>query len=180
MSNRLVARRYAKALVEIGLKQGSLSALQQELAAVDALVRGHADLERLAAAPLLGPTKKAQAFDQVLAAAGMGETLRRFFVVVAQAARLDLVHEIVAAFDELVDERTGVVNASVASAQPLGSAQTRSLEASLSARTGKTVRLRWSLDPSLLGGIKVQVGSTVFDASLAGQLRQLKTRLLSA
>lgn len=180
MSNRLVARRYAKALVEIGLKQGTLQAIQKELAAIDALVRGNADLERLVAAPLVGPTKKSAAFDEVLSKAGVTGGVRRFFQVVAQAARLNLIHEIVAAFDELVDERMGVLNASVSSAQALSPHQSKALESSLSTRTGKTIRLRWNQDPALLGGLKVQVGSTVYDASLQGELRQLKTRLLSA
>jgi F-type H+-transporting ATPase subunit delta len=179
VSNRLVARRYAKAMVEIGLKQGTLQSIQKELAAIDTLVRGNADLERLVAAPLVGPTKKAAAFDEVLSKAGATGGVRKFFLVVAQAARLNLIHEIVAAFDELVDERMGVLNAAVSSAQPMTPTQSKALEASLSVRTGKTVRLRWKQDPALLGGLKVQVGSTVYDASLQGQLRLLKTRLLS-
>lgn len=180
MSNRLVARRYAKAMVELGLKHGTLQSIQKELASIDALVRGNADLERLAAAPLIGPTKKAAAFNDVLAAIGASEYILKFFTVVAQAARLELIHEIVAAFDELVDERIGILNAEVASAQPLNPAQSKALEASLSARTGKSVRLCMTQDPTLLGGVKVQVGSTVYDASLQGHLRQLKLRLLTA
>ena len=180
MSTRLVARRYAKALVEIALKQGTLQSIQKELAAVDLLVRGNADLERLTNAPLISPTKKAAAFDEVLSKAGVTGGVRRFFLVVAQAARLNLLHEIVAAFDELVDEHLGIQNAAVSSPHVLSPAQSKALEVSLSARTGKTVRLRWKQDPSLLGGLKVQVGSTVYDASLRGQLQQLKTRLLTA
>jgi F-type H+-transporting ATPase subunit delta len=179
-SNRLVARRYAKAMVEIGQKQGTLQSIQKELAAINTLVRGNADLERLTTAPLIGPTKKAAAFDEILSKAGVTGGVRKFFLVVAQAARLNLIHEIVTAFDELVDEQMGVVNAAVASAQPLSPTQSKALEASLSLRTGKTIRLQWSQDATLLGGLRVQVGSTVYDASLQGQLRQLKTRLLSA
>ena len=83
-------------------------------------------------------------------------------------------------FDDLVDERAGIVEAKVASAQPLTEAQAKALTASLATRTGKTIRLSWHQDTTLLGGVKVQVGSTVLDASLQGQLRQLKTQLLSA
>jgi len=79
-----------------------------------------------------------------------------------------------------VDERAGIVEAKVASAQPLSEVQSKALVASLGARTGKTIRLTWSQDPALLGGLRVQVGSTVLDASLQGQLRQLKAQLLSA
>ena len=180
MSNRLVALRYAKALAGIAEDQGSLAQVQQELAAVTALVRGNADLERLAFYPLLGPAQKAAALDAVLAAAGTSETLRRFFGVVARAARLNLIYDLSSAFDELVDERMGVVQASVQTAQPLSETQSQALTAALGRRTGKTVKLAWRLDPSMLGGIKAQVGSTVYDATLKGQLGQLKARLLTA
>ena len=180
MSNRLVARRYAKALAGIAADQGSLQQTQRELSAVAALVRGNADLERLAFYPLLAPSQKAAALDAVLAAAGIGQTLRRFFDVVAHAARLGLIYELSSAFDELVDERMGVVQAAVQTAQPLSGPQSATLAATLGRRTGKTVKLNWRQDAALLGGVKVQVGSTVYDASLQGQLRQLKARLLSA
>lgn len=180
MSSRLTARRYAKALLQIGEKQGQVQQLQQELDAVAAIVAGHADLTHLVASPLVLPRKKAEAFEAVLAAAGVSATLRSFFRVVAEAGRLNLLPDLRRTFADLVDERAGIVEAKVTSAQPLSEAQSRALVASLSARTGKTIRLSWSQDPGLLGGLKVQVGSTVLDASLRGQLRQLKTQLLTA
>ncbi len=180
MSNRLVARRYAKALAGIAEDQGSLDQTRKELAAVVDLVRGNADLERLAFYPLLAPSLKARALDAVLAAEGVSDTVRRFFGVVAGAARLNLIYELAAAFDELVDEHLGVVEASVQSAQPLTEPQSAALVAALGRRTGKTVKLNWRQDPSILGGVKAQIGSTVYDASLKGQLRLLQARLLSA
>jgi F-type H+-transporting ATPase subunit delta len=79
-----------------------------------------------------------------------------------------------------VDETLGVVEAQVSTAQPLTSAQSQHLATSLGSRTGKTVRIQWKQDAALLGGLRVQVGSTVYDASLQGQLRLLKAQLLSA
>ncbi len=180
MSQRLVAKRYAKALLEIGDKAGNMQALQQELGQVAALVKANADLTRLVQNPLVTPSKKAQVFDAVLQQAGAHATLRNFFKVVSESGRLALLADIEAAFHELVDARAGIVEAQVASAHPLSEAQTSSLKASLSERTGKSIRLRWNQDPNLLGGLKVQVGSTVYDASLRGQLRQLKAQLLTA
>ena len=180
MSHRLVARRYAKALAGIAEDQDALLKLQQELAAVTELVRGNADLQRLAFYPLLAPSLKAKALDAVLEAAGISITVRRFYGVVAGAARLDLVYELAAAFDQLVDERMGVVEASVETAQPLSEPQAAALTEALARRTGKTVKLKWRQDPSMLGGVKAQIGSTVYDASLKGQLRLLKAQLLSA
>ena len=180
MSSRLTARRYAKALIQIGDQQGNVPQLQQELESVAAAVAANADLSRLVASPLVLPTKKAQVFEAILAAAKVSETLRHFFRVVAEAGRLNLLPELRRTFADLVDERAGIVEAKVTSAQPLSDAQAKALIASLATRTGKTIRLSWHQDPTLLGGVKVQVGSTILDASLQGQLRQLKTQLLSA
>ena len=180
MSSRLTARRYAKALLQIGDKQGNVPQLQQELEMVATTVAANADLSRLVASPLVLPTKKAEVFETILAAAKVSQTLRHFFRVVAEAGRLNLLPEIRRTFADLVDERAGIVEAHVSSAQPMSDAQTQALLASLGTRTGKTIRLSWKQDPTLLGGLKVQVGSTVLDASLQGQLRQLKTKLLTA
>lgn len=180
MSARLVARRYAKAFVEIGVKQGQLHQMQGELSRAADLVREHADLRKVVESPIFAPRQKAQVFEQVLEQMGAGATLRRFLQVVAEAARLNLLFDIEAAVRELVDARAGILDAHVASARPLTEAQHEALVRSLGARTGKTIRVRWKQDPSLLGGLKVQVGSTVYDASLQGQLRVLKAQLLSA
>ena len=180
MSARAIARRYSKALVQIGEQQGKLIEFQKELAAVDTLVRGNEDLRRLVSYPLIAPAKRAAALDGILQQAGASDMLRKFFEVVTRAARLSLFHDIVDTFNELVDEVTGVVEAKVTTAQSLTGVQSQRLVASLGSRTGKTVRVLWRQDPSLLGGLRVQVGSTVYDASLQGQLRLPKTQLLSA
>lgn len=180
MSARSVARRYAKALAEIGETQGTLQAFLQELDAIDALVRANADLQRLVSFPLIAPSKRTAAFDAILEQAGTSTMLRKFFTVVAQAARLSLLHDIVAAFHDLVDEKMGVVEARITSAQSLSELQSERLSASLAVRTGKTIRIKWHQNPALLGGLQVQLGSTVYDASLQGRLRLLKAQLLSA
>ncbi len=180
MSSRLIARRYAKALIEIGTKAGDLTQLQSELDAVAKLVAANADLKRFVDSPLVLPRKKAEVMDAILGQAKASANLRNFFKVVAEAGRLNLLGTLSSVFHELVDERAGIVVAQVASAQELTEAQKKALEASLTKRTGKTVRLKLTQDPALLGGVKVQLGSTVLDASLQGQLRLLKNQLLSA
>jgi len=180
VSSRLTARRYAKALLQIGDAQGNVPQLKAELDAVAETVAANADLTRLVASPLVLPRKKAEVFESILATAKVSESIRHFFRVVAQAGRLNLLPDLKRTFADLVDERAGIVEAKVVSAQPLSEDQSKALVASLAARTGKTIRLSWSQDASLLGGLKVQVGSTVLDASLQGQLHQLKTQLLTA
>lgn len=180
MSARSVARRYAKALADIGESQGTLQDILKELDAIDTLVSGNPDLQRLVSFPLIAPAKRAAAFDAILERTGTSAILRKFFTVVTQAARLSLLHDIVASFHDIVDERMGVMEARISSAQPMTPPQTARLTAALSTRTGRTIRIRWRQDPELLGGLRVQLGSTVYDASLQGRLRLLKQQLLSA
>lgn len=180
MSAQSVARRYAKALADIGVLRNTLPELQREMDAIDALVRSNPDLSRLVMFPLIAPSKRAATFDAVLEKAGVSEVVRKFFDVVTRAARLALLHDIVAAFHQVVDARQGVVEARITSAQPLTESQTQALTTALGRRTGKTVRVKQHHDPALLGGLKVQLGSTVYDASLQGRLRLLKAQLLSA
>ncbi len=179
MSNRLIAKRYAKALVEIGDMHGDLVVLQHELSEVAELVRGNADLQRLVANPLVLPTQKAYVFDAVLRQAGISMTLGNFFKVVTEGGRLNLIYDIEQAFNALVDEKAGVVEATAVSATPLSIAQAAAIQSTLGKKIGKSIRLIQEVDPGLLGGLKVQVGSTVYDASIQGQLHQLKTQLLS-
>ena len=179
MSNRLVANRYAKALVEIGDLHGDLVLLQHELGEVVALVRENTDMQRLIANPLVLPKQKAYVFDAVMRQAGISMTLGNFFKVVTEGGRLGLIYEIEQAFNALVDQKAGVMEATVVSAAPLSDQQARQLTATLGQRTGKSIRLIQKQDPDLIGGLKVQVGSTLLDASLQGQLHQLKTQLLS-
>ena len=102
MSARLVARRYAKAFVEIALAQGQLQQMQGELSRFTEVVREHADLRRVVENPLFAPKVKARAFEAVLGQMGASPTLRNFFRVVAEGARMGIIFEIEAAVRELV------------------------------------------------------------------------------
>jgi F-type H+-transporting ATPase subunit delta len=90
------------------------------------------------------------------------------------------VYDLATAFNDLVDKHEGILSATVISAQPLTEAQEHKLAESFSKRFGKEMHLTTQHDNSLLGGLTVQVGSTVYDASLKGRLRMLKEKLLSA
>ncbi|MDR0499551.1 MAG: ATP synthase F1 subunit delta [Holophagales bacterium] len=180
MSHLLIAHRYAKALLQIAVKQNEVTGLHKELNTIVGMVASQHDLERLCLHPLIPPSRKAAAFDEILKKANASKTIRHFFVVVAKAARLNLIYEVAVAFHNLVDKYKGIISAKVTCAQPLTEAQLQALNTSFSNRTGKKIRFATQHDPSLLGGLKIQVGSTIYDASLQGRLRMLKEKLLSA
>ncbi len=91
--------------------------------------------------------------------------------------RIAILDEIREAFELLLDERMGFVRAEVTSAAPLDQQRSAGLESELSNLTGKRMRLRFAVDPELLGGVVARIGSTVYDGSLRGQLQQLRRQL---
>ena len=180
MSNLLIARRYAKALAGVAEGLDGLVQIQQELAAVVSAAKDNADLKFLISYQLLTPAQKAAALDAILVASGGSDTIRKFFRVVIQSMRLNLVYELSNAFNEVVNERMGIVEANVYTAQPMSTSQFTALTEVLSNLTGKQVRINWHQDCSIIGGVRVQVGSTIYDASLKGQLSLIKSKLVLA
>jgi F-type H+-transporting ATPase subunit delta len=179
LSQLLVAQRYAKALMQIAEKQNNVSGIKQEMGEIIDMAKSQPDFERLCLHPLFTLSRKATALNEILKNAGASETLRRFFIVVAKAGRLNLIYELAIAYNDLFDKRQGVLSAAVTTAQPLSETQAQILSESFSKRMGKKMRFVLQTDPSLLGGLKIQVGSTIYDASLQGRLRTLRARMLS-
>jgi len=178
VSNRLIARRYAKALAGIAEELDGLISIQQELAFVVSMVDTNADFKRLILHPLFTPAQRSKALDAVLVASGASATIRNFFNVVARAMRLNLIYELSSVFDEIVDERMGVIEASVQTTQLMSESQFAALTGILSKLTCKKIRINWRKDCSLIGGVKVQIGSVIYDASIKGQLSLIKAKLV--
>jgi F-type H+-transporting ATPase subunit delta len=179
MSLGLVANRYAKALLQIALKEKSVTEINQALHRFTEMQKSHSDLSNLIQLSIIHPKKKAQVVDLILEKSAFSVTFRHFVQVVTEAGRLPLLSQIQKRFNHLVDEREGCLEAKVSSAHPLTEDQKESLIALLSKRTGKKVRLACDMDPRLVGGLKVQVNSTIIDASIVGLLNQMKLKLLA-
>ena len=179
MSLGLVANRYAKALLQIALKEESVLEMSQALHRFTEMQKNHSDLSHLIQLSIIHPKKKANVVDNILEKSTFSSTFRYFIRVVTEAGRLHLLSHIQTRFNHLVDEREGRLEAQVSSAHPLTESQQESLIALLSKRTGKKVRLACVMDPRLVGGLKVQVNSTIIDASIVGLLHQMKLKLLT-
>jgi F-type H+-transporting ATPase subunit delta len=90
---------------------------------------------------------------------------------------MPLLGDMISSFEQLLNERLGIVDARITSAKPLADADKEQLDRALRARTGKQVRMSFSLDPNLIGGVLAQVGSTIYDGSVRGQLERLRSEL---
>ena len=172
-----VAGRYAHSLFELAREQKSITAAEKDLAGFESMLAESADLRRLVESPVFSADQQFQAIDAVLKKAGIGGLVGNFLRVVARNRRLFAVPAMIRAFREIAAEARGEATAEVTSAHELTSAQEAELKATLKAAAGKDVAVQVTIDPSILGGLVVKMGSRQIDTSLKTKLNSLKLAL---
>ena len=179
MISRTIGRRYAKALMAVAVERGeSPEDLLAELEAVSTTLAGEPRFASLLENPKLLEADRLRSFDKLLDAIEPRPVVRRLFRILLAKSRLGALDAIVAEFRTLADDRAGVVRATVVSAAPLGEAEAGRLRAALGRRFGKSVALSASVDPALIGGLVVRIGSLSFDGSIRSQLAAIHRKLL--
>lgn len=169
-----MAARYALALFELADEQRKLDAVADDLRALDAAILGSDDLRRLMASPVLGRAAQGRAIGAVLQRFGADELTQRFVGVTAGNRRLYALRQIIRAFLDELARRRGEISAEVTSARTLTGEQTRAVEQALQRIEGRNVALSLKVDPALIGGLVVRVGSRMIDSSLKTQLAKMK------
>jgi F-type H+-transporting ATPase subunit delta len=169
-----MAGRYATALFELALEANALDSVQADLQRFDTLVMESADLTRLVRSPVFGADAQLKALKAVLDKAGIGGLAAKFLSVVAANRRLFAVRDIVKVFGLLVTRHKGEVGAEVVVAEPLSDAHRAAIKDTLNAVTGKDVKIDVKVDPSIIGGLVVKLGSRMVDSSLRTKLNALK------
>lgn len=180
MTNRAIAARYAKALLEVSLKEGDTRATEADLAAFVELMNAHHDLDAVLTNPAV-PIHKKEAVATVLAARlGVTPIVARTLALMASRDRLGVLPALLADYRERLLDREGVVRAEVATATAVAADRLQSIERGLAAATGKRVTIESRVDPSIIGGVVARIGSTVYDGSVATQLRKMKDAITGA
>lgn len=169
-----VAERYANALFELALEAGSLEVAAADFARVAALLDESAELRRLVRSPVFSADGQYRAIAAVLDKAAISGLVANLVKVAAQNRRLFSVPDVITAFGRLLARHRGEVSAEVTSANPLSEAQIKDLKSALKATLDKDVSLETSVDPSLIGGLIVRVGSRMIDGSVRTKLNSLK------
>src|SRR5260370_36260517 len=141
------------------------------------MVADSAELRHALMTPAIQNSRKRAVIGRLLDSTGTSHLIRNFVFVIIDHRRIAILDEIREAFEVLLDVRMGFVRAEVTSAAALDQQRSAGLESELSNVTGKRMRLRFAVDPELLGGVVARIGSTVYDGSLRGQLQQLRKRL---
>jgi len=172
-----VAGRYAAALFDLAVEQKNVAEVEQDLAKFEQLYDMSPDLVRLIRSPVIASEDQARALGILLDKAGVGTLTRNFFNLVARNRRLFAAPDMARAFKALAAKSRGEVTAEVASAHPLTDAQAEALKAALKATVGKDVTLATKVDPSLIGGLVVKLGSRMVDSSLKTKLSNLTLSL---
>ncbi|HSD65185.1 MAG TPA: ATP synthase F1 subunit delta [Vicinamibacteria bacterium] len=177
-ASRALARRYARALLEVASREGAgpALALRDELRAFGPVVDGHPRLRRALLHPGLGTEARRRVLAAVAEGAGASALLRRVLELLASRDRVSLLPDLIEAYGALANVAHGVVPATVVSAAPLAEAQGRALAAAL----GGAVELQSRVDPAVVGGLLVQVGGTTYDGTVRTRLAALRRRLAGA
>ncbi|MEM8725352.1 MAG: F0F1 ATP synthase subunit delta [Pseudomonadota bacterium] len=168
-----LAGRYASALFELASENGTVTAVESDLETLGAALSESDDLAEATSNPQLSRADQGQAIAGVAQHLGLSELTSNFLGVLASNRRLSKLTEMIAAFKTIAAAQRGEVSAHVTSAHPLSDEQLATLKTKLTAREGRTVMLDSTVDPDLLGGLVVTIGSQRIDASIRTRLNSL-------
>jgi F-type H+-transporting ATPase subunit delta len=174
---RTASAAYAGALADVALASGRAETLREEVRGFAELAAGSADLRNFLISPAISREGKQQLLEGLVARMGASQQLRNFLFVLVDHHRTGLLAEIAREFESTLLVRLGVAEAKVTSARELSGPQKQKLAGTLESMTGKKIEARYAVDPALVGGLVVRIGSTVYDGSVRAQLNRLAARL---
>jgi len=175
-----VGARYAQALFDLAVQNDGLAAVESDLDALAEMRRQSSELRALLNSPAFSAEAKGRALEAIADRAGFCTTTRKFLGLLCANRRLSALAEITAAFKRLSADRRGVVSAQVVTAVAMTEAQAAALARGLREALGRDPEIETRVDPAILGGVKVKVGSRLYDASLKSKLDSLKLALKRA
>lgn len=175
-----VVHRYAVAFFDLAREQDVLGPLEADLTSLQSALSESEDLRRLAVSPVFDTDAKLAGFSAVLDRLDAHELTRNFIKLLARNRRLSDVAAIISAFQEFAADHRGEVAAEAVVARALSDDQSKALRNQIESSIGKSVNLSTRVDPTLLGGLVVKVGSRMIDSSLRTKLNRLQQTLKEA
>jgi F-type H+-transporting ATPase subunit delta len=178
MSFSIVARRYAQALLELGVEQGELDKLVEDVGTIAGAWEASPELRNAIENPLVALDAKKAVMADVADQIGASQTTRRVLLLLIERRRTRTLPYIAQQLRELADRRKGVLRAEVTTAAPLGEPYYARLQAQLEKMTGQRVVVDRKTDPTLIAGVVTRIGDRIFDGSLRTRLQSLKDALM--
>jgi len=172
--NNTIARRYAKALVQLGSEGGLVDLFRDELSAIDRLFAGNAELRAAFTNPALTVEQKKAIMKEIVAKSGVSELVGNFLLLLVDKNRVAFLGQIIQSYEKLADEFSGVIRPLIKTAFPLDAGQVSAIQGALEKKTGKKVVPQVAVDQSLLGGVVTQIGDIAYDSSVKTQLKRIQ------
>jgi F-type H+-transporting ATPase subunit delta len=174
-----LARRYARAVLDIGIAKDNYEQLGEEMDALSVMYSGSRDLTEALTNPVFPPSQRRKVLEAVLERGKASPVTRNFALLLLDRDRIPYLPAIARELRDMVDERAGRVRALVTSARPLSAENEKQVAASLAEISGKTVVMEKREDPALLGGVVAKLGDVVYDGSVRTQLELMRERFLA-
>jgi F-type H+-transporting ATPase subunit delta len=174
---RIIAKRYARALADLSEAKKAVDKAKADLAAFVGAVESDKALQKLFSSPVFTPEHKKAVVKEVAARLGLQQDSARFLEHLAETGRVRFVREIGEAFEELMAERQNRAMARLTTAAPLNNGDLEALKKQLESVTGKNVEIDARVDASLIGGVRAQIGSVIYDGTIKNQLDKMRDRL---
>ena len=177
MSLQTVARRYGTALADVAIERREEREVQNEVDQWAAMIESNPQLKEVFANPTIVYDHKKKLLEDLISRSHVGETTASFLRVLLRNQRLSQLRDIAERYGHVLDERGGVVAAHVTTARPIPEDLRNSLHETLAAATGRKVRLSFTTDETIIGGLVARIGSTIFDGSVQSQLDRLANEM---
>jgi F-type H+-transporting ATPase subunit delta len=177
MASGSLARRYARAVLQIGIDEGNFERIGREVAGLADAFAASEELTRTVSNPAFPRAEREKVLRALLQRLGASQTVVNFARLLLERERVFAVPDIARELAAMIDEQTGRVKARITSAAPLSPTQQEQVVRALEGMSGKKVQAEVGQDPALLGGVVAQVGDTVYDGSLRTQLERLRQGL---
>jgi F-type H+-transporting ATPase subunit delta len=172
-----IATRYATALFELAKESGALTALESDIAGLGDAMAASDDLRAMIASPVVSRDDQSNAIAAIGVKLGVSELMANTLALMAGKRRLFVLPQLLANLADQIAAEKGEVTAEVSAARALTAAQSKKLAETLKVRVGKTVKLKTTVDESLIGGLVVKLGSTMIDTSVKAKLEALQNAM---
>ncbi|NDU99922.1 F0F1 ATP synthase subunit delta [Pseudoroseicyclus tamaricis] len=175
-----IAARYASAAYDLASEAGGIAALEADVDSLETALAESDDFSSLIHSPIYSRDQQGRAIAALASAMGLTETMRNVLGLMAAKRRLFVLPQLLEALRARIADEKGEITAEVTTAQPLSDQQAARLAETLSEKSGKSVKLKTSVDESLIGGLIVKMGSQMIDTSIASKLSSLQNSMKEA
>ncbi len=178
MSEQRVASRYAKSLLDLSKEQNVLEAVKNDMIQFQLIAKQNISLQTMLKSPVVNNGDKMAVLKKIFAS-GFNPMTISFFAIVVRKNRAAVLESISETFLQQYNDFNNIISATVKTAQPIDAAVTAEVTQFIEKQSGKKVALTTIIDPSLIGGLVIQVGDNLYDASISGKINKVKQNLLN-